>query len=131
MSYLIPREVLGFLLHWHHPAWISYCILYHVWLNRRHKREMFTKMSISRSGGYPLLNATKYGVDGVISLNYLMDSWVRWTLVLNLLFILLFLINFISALINVLFLRWLIIFILILFFNQFPMLSWWRCLYGG
>jgi hypothetical protein len=81
MPYLIPREVVELLLHCHHLVWISKCILYHVWLNKRHKRVMFTKMSNSRSSGYPLLNVTKYGVDGVISLNFL--------------FILLFLINFI------------------------------------
>jgi hypothetical protein len=95
MPYLIPREVVELLLHCHHLVWISKCILYHVWLNKRHKRVMFTKMSNSRSSGYPLLNVTKYGVDGVISLNFLVDSWVRWSLILNLLFILLFLINFI------------------------------------
>jgi hypothetical protein len=129
MSYLIPRKVVELLLHCHHPIWISKCILYPIWLNRRHKRVMFTKMSNSRSSGYPPVN--KYGVDGVISLNCLVDSWVRWSLILNLLFILLFLINFISPLINVLFLRWLIIFILILFFfSQFLILGWWRCLYG-
>jgi hypothetical protein len=71
-------------------------------------------MSNSRLSDYPLVNVTKYGVDGVISLNCLVDSWVQWSLILNFLFILLFLINFISPLINVLFLRWLIIFILIL-----------------
>jgi hypothetical protein len=64
------------------------CILYPVWLNRRHKREMFTKMSNSRSSGYPLVDVTKYGVDGVISLNCLVYSWVRWSLILNFLFIL-------------------------------------------
>jgi hypothetical protein len=77
MTYLIPREVVEILLHCLHPVWISKCILYHVWLNRRHKRVMFTKMSNLRSSGYPLLNVTKYGVDRVISLNCLVDSWVR------------------------------------------------------
>jgi uncharacterized integral membrane protein len=95
---------------------------------------MFTKMSNSRSSGYPLVDVTKYGVDGVISLNCLVDSWVWWSFILNLLFILLFLINFISPLINVFFLRWLIVLILIFFLfflSQFLILSWWRCLYGG
>jgi hypothetical protein len=94
---------------------------------------MFTKMSNSRSSGYPLFNVTKYGIVGVISLNCLVDSWVRWSLILNLLFIFLFLINFISPLIDAFFLMWLIVLILILilfFSNQFLILSWWRCLYG-
>jgi hypothetical protein len=77
MPYLIPREVVKLLLHCHHPARISKCILYPVGLNRRHKRVMFTKMSNSRSSGYPLVDVTKNGVDGVISLNCLVDSWVR------------------------------------------------------
>jgi hypothetical protein len=131
MSYLIPCEVVELLLHCHHPVWISKCILYPVWLNRRHKIVMFTKMSNSRLSGYPFLNVTKYGVDGVISLNCLVDSWVRWSLILNLLFILLFLINFISPLIDASFLRWLIVLNLIFFFlSQFLILNWWRCLYG-
>jgi hypothetical protein len=129
MSYLIPCEVVELLLHFHHPVWISKCIIYPVWLNRRHKRVMFTKMSNSRSSCYPLLNITKYGVDGVISLNCLVEFLVRWSLILNLLCILLFLINFISTLINA-FLRWLIVLNLIFFFlSQFLILSWWRCLY--
>jgi hypothetical protein len=132
MPYLIPCEAVELLLHCHHPFWISKCILYPVWLNRRHKRVMFTKMSNSRSSGYPLLNVTKYGVDEVISLNCLVDSWVRWSLILNLLFILLFFINFISPLIDVLFLRCLIVLILIVvFLSQFLILSWWIYLYGG
>jgi hypothetical protein len=52
-------------------------------------------MSNSRASGYPLLNVTKDGVNGVISLNCLVNSWVRQSLILNLLFILLFLINLI------------------------------------
>jgi hypothetical protein len=125
MPYIIPHEVIELLLHCHHPVRISKCILYPVWLNRRHKRVMFTKMSNSRSSGYPLVNVTKYGVDGVISLNCLVDSWVWWSLILN------FLIIFISPLINVLLLRWLIVLIFILFFlSHFLILSWWRCLYG-
>jgi hypothetical protein len=35
-------------------------------------------MSNSRASGYTLLNVTKDGVDGVISLNCLVGSWVRW-----------------------------------------------------
>jgi hypothetical protein len=131
MSYLIPREVVEILLHCYHPVWISKCILYPVWLNRRHKRVMFTKMSNSRSSGYSLVNVTKNGVDGVISLNCLMDSWVWWSLVLNFLIIFLALIIFISPLINVLLLRWLIVLIFILFcLSHFLILNWWRCLYG-
>jgi hypothetical protein len=127
MPDLIPREVVELLLHCHHPVCISKCILYPVWLNRSHKRVMFTKTSNSRASGYPLLNVTKDGVDGVISLNCL----VRWSLILNLLFILLFLINIISPLIDAFFLRWLIVLNLILFFmSQYLILSWWRCLYG-
>jgi hypothetical protein len=98
MLYLIPREVVELFLHCHHPVRISKCILYPVWLNRRNKRVTFTKMSNSRSSGYPLVDVTKYGVDGVISLNCLVDSWV-WSLTLNLLII------FIYPLINVLLLR--------------------------
>lgn len=132
MPYLISREVVELLLHCHHSAWISKYILYPVWLNRRHKRVMFTNMSNSRLSGYPLLNVTKYGVDGVISLSCLVDSWVRWSLILNLLFILFFFINFISPLIDTFLLRWLIVLNLILFFlSHFLILSWWRCLYGG
>jgi hypothetical protein len=96
MSYLIPCEVVELILHCHHLVWISKCIIYHVWLNRRHKRVMFTKMSNSRSSGYPLVNVTKYGVDGVISLNCLVDPWVRWYLILNLLITVLVLTIFIS-----------------------------------
>jgi hypothetical protein len=131
MPYLIPHEVVELLLHCHHLVRISECILYPVWLNRRHKRAMFTKMSNSRSSGYPLVDVTKNGVDRVISLNCLVDSWVRWSLILNLLIIFLVLIIFISPLINVLLLRWLIILILILFLlTHFLILSWWRCLHG-
>jgi hypothetical protein len=131
MSYLIPREVVELLLHCHYPVWISKCILYPVWLNRRHKRVMFTKMSNSRSSGYPLVNVTKYGVNGVISLNFLVDSWVWWSLIPNLLIIFLVLNIFISPLINVLLVRWLVILVFILFFlSHVLILSWWRCLYG-
>jgi hypothetical protein len=55
-------------------------------------------MSNSRSSGYHLVNVTKYGVDGVISLKCLVDSWVWWSLILHLLIILLVLIIFISPL---------------------------------
>jgi hypothetical protein len=86
-------------------------------------------MSNSRSSGYPLVNVTKNGVDRVISLNCLVDSWVRWSLIMNLLIILLILI-ILSPLINVLLLRWLIVLILILFLlSHFLILSWWRCMY--
>jgi hypothetical protein len=92
---------------------------------------MFTKMSNSRSSGYPLVNVTKYGVDRVISLNCLVDSWVWWYLIPNLLIIFLVLIIFISPLINVPLLRWLIIlFFILLFLSYFLILSWWRCLNG-
>jgi hypothetical protein len=130
MPYLIPCEVVELLLHCYHPVQISKCILYLVWLNRRHKRVMFTKMSNSRSSGYPLVNVTKYGFNGVISLNCLVDSWVRWSLTLNLLIIFLVLIIFICPLINVLLLRWLIVLIFILFLSHFLILSWWRCMHG-
>jgi hypothetical protein len=131
MPYLIPCEVVELLLHCHHPVWISKCVLHPMWLNRRHKRVMFTKMSNSRSSGYPLVNVTNNGVDGVISLNCLVDSWVQWSLILNFLIIFFVLIIFISPLIIVLLLRWLIVLILILvLLSHFLILSWWRCLYG-
>jgi hypothetical protein len=77
------------------------------------------------------MNVTNNGVDGVISLNYLVDSWVWLSLIPNLLIIFLVLIIFISPLINVLFLRWFIILIFILFFLSLVLiLSWWRCLHG-
>jgi hypothetical protein len=50
-------------------------------------------------------------------------------LILNLLLIFLFLINFISPLIGAFFLRCLIVLNLIVFLSQFHILSWWRCLY--
>jgi hypothetical protein len=52
------------------------CFLYPVWLNRGNKRVMFTKMSNTRSSGYPLMNVVEDGVHGVISLDCLVDSWV-------------------------------------------------------
>jgi hypothetical protein len=129
MPYLIPREVIEFLLHCQHPIRISKCILHPVWLNRGHKRVRFTKMSNSRSSGYPLMNITKYGVDGVISLNFLVDSWVWRSLTLNLLLIFLVLIDLISPLIIVLLLRWLILLIFIIL-SLILILSWWRSLHG-
>jgi hypothetical protein len=128
MPYLIPREVVEFLLHRQHPIQIFKCILNPVWLNRGDKRVMFTKMSDSRSSSYPLMDVTKKGVHGVISLNRLVDSWVWRSLTL---FIFLVLIIVISPLIIALLLRWLIF--LIFFFiilSMFLILSWWRCLYG-
>jgi hypothetical protein len=128
MSYLIRREVVELLLHRQHPIRIFTCILYPMWLNRENKRVMFTKMSDSRSSGYPLMNIAEDGVHGVISLNRLVDSWVWWPLTL---FMFLVLIIGISPLIIVLLLRWLILLIFIfIILSQFLILSWWRCLYG-
>src|SRR5688572_14981385 len=112
MSYLIPREVVEFLLHCQHPIRISKCILHPVCLNRGHKRVMFTKMSNSRSSSYPLVDITENGVHRVISLNCLVDSWVRRSLTLNLLLIFLVLID--------------LIFIILSLIN----LIWWRYLHG-
>jgi hypothetical protein len=70
-------------------------------------------MCNSRSSGYPLVNVTKNGVDGVISLNCLVDSWVWRSLIPNLLIIFFVIIVFISPLINVLLLRCLIVLIFI------------------
>jgi hypothetical protein len=131
MPNLIPSEVVELLLHCHYLVWISKCIFNPVWLNRRHKRVMFIELSNTRVSGYSLLNITKDGVDEVILLNCLMDSWVWWSLILNLLFII-FLFNFISPLINAIILRWLLVLNLIFFFlNLFLILCWWRCLCGG
>src|SRR5688572_3247386 len=105
MPYLVPSEVVELLLHRHHPIRILECFLYPVWLNRGNKRVMLTKMCNTRSSGYPLMNVAKDGVDGVISLDCLVDSWV-WRLC-NLL-ILLVLIICISPLIIAVILRWLI-----------------------
>jgi hypothetical protein len=77
---------------------------------------MFTKMCNSRSSGYPFVNVTKNGVDEVISLNCLVDSWVWRSLISNLLIIFLVFMIIISPVINVLLLRWLIVLIFILFF---------------
>jgi hypothetical protein len=77
------------------------------------------------------MNITKNGVDGVISLNRLVDSWVWRSLTLNFLTIFLVLINFISPLIIVLLLRWLILLIFIfIVLILILILSWWRCLIG-
>jgi hypothetical protein len=67
-------------------------------------------MSDMRSSGYPLMNIAKDGVHGVISLYPLVDSWVRRSLTL---IIFLVLIIFISPLIIVLLLRWLIFLIIV------------------
>jgi hypothetical protein len=92
---------------------------------------MFTEMSNSRSSGYPLMNVTKDGVDGVISLNCLVDSWVWWSLIPYFLIIFLVLIIFISPLNHVLLLRWLILLIFIfIILSLILVLSWWRCLHG-
>jgi hypothetical protein len=104
-------------------------ILYHVWLNRGNKRVMFTKMSDTRSSGYPLMNITEDGVHGVISLNRLVDSWVRWSLTLNFLLNFLVFVMVISPLIIVLLLRWLILLIFIfIILSLILILGWWRCL---
>src|SRR5688572_9849239 len=129
MPYLIPHEVVELLLHRHHPIRILKCFLYPMWLNRGNKREMFTKMSNTRSSSYPLMYIAEDGVHGMISLDCLVDSWVwrPWNL-----FIFLVLIMGISPLIIALFLRWLIFLIfsfIILSLNL--ILSWWRCLHGG
>jgi hypothetical protein len=87
---------------------------------------MLTEMSNSRMSGYPLLNVTKNRVDGVVSLNFLVDSYVRWSLILNLLFILLVLPNFISPLINAIILMWLSVMNWIFFLSLFLILCWWR-----
>jgi hypothetical protein len=77
------------------------------------------------------MNVTKDGVDGVILLNCLVDSWVWRSLTLNFLLIFFVFIFFISPLINVLLLRWLIhlIFIFIVL-SLILILGWWRCLVG-
>jgi hypothetical protein len=64
MPYLIPREVVEFLLHRQHLIRTLKCFLYPVWLNRGNKRVMFTKMSNTRSSGYPLMNIAEDGVHG-------------------------------------------------------------------
>jgi hypothetical protein len=92
---------------------------------------MFTEMSNSRSISYPLMNVTKDGVDGMISLNCLLDSWVWWSLIPYFLIIFLVFMIFISPLINVLLLRWLILLIFIfIILSLILILGWWRCLVG-
>jgi hypothetical protein len=77
------------------------------------------------------MNVTKDGVDGVILLNCLVDSWVWRSLTLNFLIIFLVLISFISPLILVLLLRWLILLIfIIIILSLILILGWWRCLVG-
>jgi hypothetical protein len=133
MPNLVSSEVVGLLLHCHHLVWISKCVFNPVRHNKRHKRVMFIEISNTRASSYPLLNITMDGVNGVVLLNCLMDSWVRWSLILNLLFIFLVLLNFVSPLINAIILRWLIVLNLIFFFflSLFLILCWWRCLNGG
>src|SRR5688500_19650418 len=111
MPYLIPSEVVELLLHRHHPIRILKCFFYPVWLNRGNKRVMFTKMSNPRSSSYPLMNVAEDGVDGVISLDWLVDSWVwrSWFFL-----ILLFFMFFVSPLFIVLIFR-LFIFMFLLF----------------
>jgi hypothetical protein len=50
---------------------------------------MFTKMSDTRSSGYPLMDIAEDGVHEVISLKCLVDSWVwrSWTLIIFLVLI--------------------------------------------
>jgi hypothetical protein len=77
------------------------------------------------------MNVTENGVHGVISLNCLVDSWVWRSLTLYFLIIFLVLINFISPLILVLLVRWLILLIFIfIILSLILILSWWRCLHG-
>jgi hypothetical protein len=127
MPYLIPSEVVELLLHRHHPIRILKCFLYPLWLNRGNKRVMLTKMCNTRSSGYPLMNVAEDGVDGVISLDCLVDSWVwqSWNL-----FIFLILIMGISPLIIALLLRWLNLLIFsFIILSLILILSWWRCLH--
>jgi hypothetical protein len=75
------------------------------------------------------MNVTKDGVDRVISLNCLVDSWVWRSLTLNFLIIFLVFIIFISPLITVLLLRWLILLIFIfIVLSLILILGRWRCL---
>jgi hypothetical protein len=99
-----------------------------VWINRRHKGVMFTKMSNTRSSGYPFMNIAEDGVHRVISLYCLVDSWVRrsWTLI-----IFLVLIISISPLIIVLLLRCLLLIFIFIILSLILILGWWRCLHGG
>jgi hypothetical protein len=85
MPYLVPSEVVELLLHRHHPIRILKCFLYPMWLNRGNKRVMLTQMCNTRSSGYPFMNVAKDGVDGVISLDCLVDSWVwrSWFFILS------------------------------------------------
>src|SRR5688572_24996149 len=89
---------------------------------------MLTKMCNPRSSSYPLMNVAEDGVDGVISLDCLVDSWV-WR---PCFFILLVLIICISPLIIAVILRWLITLIFSFINSSLVLiLSWWRCLCGG
>jgi hypothetical protein len=67
MPYLIPCEIVELLLHRHHPIRILKCFLYLMWLNRGNKGVMFTKMSNTRSSGYPLSVFRPRGVPGPTS----------------------------------------------------------------
>src|SRR5690349_22150774 len=106
MPHLIPSEVVELLLHRHHPIRILECFLYPVWLNRGNKRVMLTKMCNTRSSSYPLMNVAEDGVDGVISLDCLVDSWVWRPLFLILLVFLICISPLIIAVATIL--RWLI-----------------------
>src|SRR5688572_19545985 len=128
MPYLVPCEVVELFLHRHHPIRILKRFLYPVWLNRGDKRVMLTKMCNTRSSSYPLMNIAEDGVDGVISLDCLVDSWVwrPW------LFIPLVFIICVSPLIIAVVLRWLIIvFFIFINLSLVLILGWWRCLCGG
>src|SRR5688572_20742622 len=88
MPYIIPSEIVELLLHSHHPIRILECFFYPVWLNRGNKRVMLTKMCNTRSSSYPLMNVAEDSVDGMISLDCLVDSWVWrvWNLFISLIF---------------------------------------------
>jgi DNA-binding transcriptional LysR family regulator len=89
---------------------------------------MLTKMCNTRSSCYPLMDVAEDGVDGVISLDCLVDSWV-WR---PLFFILLVLIICISPLIIAVILRWLIcLFFSFINLSLVLILGWWRYLCGG
>jgi hypothetical protein len=81
-----------------------------------------------RSSSYPLVNVIKNGVDGVISLDCLVDSWVWRSSTLYFLIIFLVLIIFISPLIIDLFLRWLFLIFFFITLSLYLILGWWRCL---
>jgi hypothetical protein len=77
------------------------------------------------------MDVTKDGVNGVILLNCLVDSWVWRSLTLNFLIIFLVIIILISPLIIDLLLRWLILLIFIfIILSLILILSWWGCFVG-